>query len=148
MRTPLVLVIEDVLMIRDLFAGVFRSAGFDVEEAEDGAAGMRRVRARVPDVVVCDLEMPHMDGVTFCRCVRADPRHQALPIVIVSGADAVMAGAAFAAGCDALVAKPCSGAVLVATVRRLLETAASTPRAESVTKADWHRFSAPLDRQM
>lgn len=120
-RTPSVLLIDDVAQIRELLAGVLRGAGLEVEQAEDGEAGMTRLRARVPDLVVCDLDMPNMDGATFCRSVRGDPSTQALPIVILSGADATSMKAAFAAGCDVIVAKPCSGAILLAAVWRLLE---------------------------
>jgi two-component system, OmpR family, response regulator len=145
MRMPLVLLIDDVAPVRAVFAGLLRNAGFEVDEAEDGAAGMRRLRARMPDVVVCDLEMPHMDGVTFCRSVRADPGIEALPIVVVSGADGMMAAAAVVAGCNAIVAKPCSGAVLVATVRRLLVSAPPAPRsaAAEVQAHAVERFIGP-----
>jgi CheY-like chemotaxis protein len=128
-RTPFVLLIDDASSIRAVIAGVLRGSGLEVEEAEDGAVGMTRLRARVPDLVVCDLEMPNMDGAAFCRAVRGNPTTQALPIVILSGADRASMESGFAAGCDVIVAKPCSAAILVAAVWRLLEPAVVRPTA-------------------
>jgi CheY-like chemotaxis protein len=118
---PFVLIVDDQAAIRDLFASFLRRAGIEVEQARDGIEAVRRVRLRVPDAVVCDLEMPEMDGVGFCHSLRADATTRAVPLVIVSGAGPLALGRALAAGCDAVLAKPCSGAVLVATLARLLD---------------------------
>jgi chemosensory pili system protein ChpA (sensor histidine kinase/response regulator) len=118
---PFVLIVDDQAAIRDLFASFLRRAGFEVAQARDGIEAVRRLRLRVPDAVVCDLEMPEMDGVAFCHSLRADTTTRAVPLVIVSGAGPLALGRALAAGCDAVLAKPCSGAVLVATLARLLD---------------------------
>ena len=120
---PFVLVVDDQAAVRDLFASFLRRAGLQVDEAQDGVDALGRMRLRVPDAVVCDLDMPNMDGVAFCRSVRADATTRAVPILIVSGSGGLALGRAAGAGCDAVLAKPCSGAVLVATVARLLDRA-------------------------
>lgn len=119
--TPFVLVVDDEAAVRDLFASFLRRAGIDVEQAQDGVEAAGRLRLRVPDAIVCDLDMPHMDGVGFCLLLRADPATRGVPILIVSGGGGPALGRARDAGCDAVLAKPCSGAVLVATVARLLD---------------------------
>jgi CheY-like chemotaxis protein len=118
--TPLVLVVDDEAAIRDLFASFLRRAGMDVDQAQDGVEAVGRVRLRVPDAVVCDLDMPDMDGAAFCRFLRGDATTHAVPILIVSGAGRAALTGALAAGCDGVLAKPCSGALLVAMVARLL----------------------------
>jgi CheY-like chemotaxis protein len=120
---PLVLVVDDDAAVRALFASFLRRAGIDVDLACDGVDAVGRLRLRVPDAVVCDLEMPNMDGLAFCQRLRADATSRAVPVVIVSGGGGLALGRALEAGCDAVLAKPCSGAVLVATVARLLDHA-------------------------
>jgi CheY-like chemotaxis protein len=120
---PLVLVVDDDAAVRALFASFLRRAGIDVDLACDGVDAVGRLRLRVPDAVVCDLEMPNMDGLAFCQRLRADATSRAVPVVIVSGGGMLALGRALEAGCDAVLAKPCSGTVLVATVARLLDRA-------------------------
>ena len=118
---PFVLVVDDQAAVRDLFASFLRRAGIEVEQARDGVEAVGRLRLRVPDAVVCDLDMPNMDGVALCQSLRANASTHAVPIVIVTGAGGLAQARALAVGCDAVLAKPCSGAVLVATVARLLD---------------------------
>jgi two-component system cell cycle response regulator DivK len=120
---PLVLVVDDQAEVRDLFAGFLRRAGADVDEAADGLEAIDRLRLRVPDAVVCDLDMPNMDGVAFCQALRADASTHTVPILIVSGGGRLSLTQALDAGCTAVLAKPCSGAALVAAVDRLLDRA-------------------------
>ena len=98
----------------------------DVTCAADGVCGLAEARARVPDAVVCDLDMPNMGGLALCRALRDDPATKHIPILIVSGSGATQTSAAHKAGCDAVLEKPCTGALLVRTIERLL--ALPTPR--------------------
>jgi CheY-like chemotaxis protein len=120
---PFVLVVDDQAAVLDLFASFLRRAGIEVDVACDGVAALGRLRLRVPDAVVCDLDMPNMDGLAFCQLLRADAATRAVPVVIVSAGGMLALGRALVAGCDAVLSKPCSGAVLVATVARLLDHA-------------------------
>jgi chemosensory pili system protein ChpA (sensor histidine kinase/response regulator) len=118
----LVLLVDDQAAVRDLFSSFLRRAGVDVDQAQDGVEAISRLRLRVPDAVVCDLDMPGMDGLAFCRSLRADASTHAVPILIVSGAGGPALRRALEAGCNAVLAKPCSGAMLVAAVARLLDS--------------------------
>jgi two-component system OmpR family response regulator len=120
---PFVLVIDDHAAVRDLFASFLRRAGIEVDLACDGADAVGRLRLRVPDAEVCDLDMPNMDGLAFCQLLRADVTTRAVPVVMVSGAGMLALDRAREVGCDVVLTKPCSGAVLVATVARLLDRA-------------------------
>jgi CheY-like chemotaxis protein len=119
-RVPNVLVVDDECQIRDLFGRVLSRSGMAVRFAEDGVGGLAEARARVPDVIVSDLGMPRMDGLALCRALRRDPATQTVPILVVSGSDAGQMRAALDAGCDAVLVKPCTGAMLVHTINRLL----------------------------
>jgi CheY-like chemotaxis protein len=70
--------------------------------------------------VVTDLQMPGLNGLELCRRLRRSPATAKLLIVVVSGAAATHADEAVAAGCDAVLEKPCSAALLMATIQRLL----------------------------
>jgi len=119
-RAPRVLIVDDAPQIRTLFGRLLTRAGMAVTVAEDGLAGLAQARGHAPDVILCDLDMPRMDGLTLCRALRDDPATRAVPIVLVSGSGSVEARAALDAGCDAVLDKPCSGELLVQTIRRLL----------------------------
>ena len=71
---PRVLVIDDDDDLRALVVRVVEQAGYAVDSASDGQAGLDRLAEQTYDVIVCDLRMPRMDGVTFYREVeRRDP---------------------------------------------------------------------------
>jgi CheY-like chemotaxis protein len=124
-RVPRVLVVDDVREVRQLLADFLSRSGMQVIQADGGRAALTAARGAPPDLVVTDLAMPEMDGLELCRRIRAEPTTSDVPIVVVSG-DAVTDGAAaWEAGCNAVLAKPCSRARLVATVERLLKTRGS-----------------------
>ena len=115
-----VLVVDDAAAVRELFGRFLQNEGMHVALAADGAGGLALARARIPDVVVSDLKMPHMDGVQLCLALRNDPATEHVPVVIVTGQGRAHARAAIEAGCDAVLEKPCSAALLVATINVLL----------------------------
>lgn len=116
-----VLVVEDVPELRQVFTRFLDGSGMKVFEAENGAAALAAARSAVPDVVVSDIGMPVMDGLELCRQLRADPVTQRAIVVIVSGDLSAEARAAVDAGCDAVLGKPCSQELLLATIRALLK---------------------------
>jgi CheY-like chemotaxis protein len=84
-----VLVIEDDQLAREALSDALRAAGLDVAVAEDGVAGLERLRAGWdPAVVLLDLFMPRLDGESFLRTVRADPRWARLPVITVTATEA------------------------------------------------------------
>jgi two-component system cell cycle response regulator len=116
-----VLVVDDVAQVRELFGRFLSLAGMQPSFATNGVEGLAAARASRPDLVVCDLAMPRMDGVSLCVALRADVATRRVPIVVVTASGGPAAVAAIAAGCDAVLPKPCSGALLVATIRDLLD---------------------------
>jgi len=117
---PRVLVVDDFPHVRQLFGRFLTLAGMEPSFAADGVEGLTAARASRPDLVLCDLEMPRMDGIALCAALRADAATRRLPIIAVTGSGDEAARAAMAAGCDAVLPKPCSRALLLATIRDLL----------------------------
>jgi len=120
MRVPVGLVVDDEPMIRAVFSEALRRVGIQVLEAASGCSALALAQATTPDFVVTDVQMPGGDGIELCRTLRGDPALHGIRIVVVSGMASAQGASAVAAGCDALIEKPCSPAVLVATIQRLL----------------------------
>lgn len=113
-----ILVVDDEPRIRDLLRLVLESRGFDVSEAEDGAAALKEFAAALPDLVVLDVMMPGMDGFECCRQLRSAFD---CPIIMLTakGEDYdVVQG--FECGADDYIVKPFTPMVLAARVQALL----------------------------
>ncbi len=117
---PRVLIVDDVPQVRRLFGRFLTLDGMEPTFAADGVEGLAAVRDWPPDLVLCDLEMPRMDGIAMAVALRADAATRRLPIVVVTASGGAAAAAAIAAGCDAVLPKPVSRDLLLATVRDLL----------------------------
>jgi len=120
MTSACVLVVDDSELTRDMLVSLVDGAGYEVMEAVDGRDALRRIRARRPDVVLTDLEMPVMDGFELLSTLRGDPETKDLPVVVCStrGADADKQRAA-KLGADAYVVKAqFSGEGLIRTLDR------------------------------
>ncbi len=109
-----ILVVDDEPDQRFLLRRIFEQAGHEVTDAGDGAAAMRAVQESAPDLVVTDMMMPVMDGVTLIRRLRGAAATAHIPILAASG-DIHLAGAA-----DAVVPKPYEWRRLLAVADALL----------------------------
>jgi len=101
-----VLVVDDSAIARQVLSGVLALEGMDVRAASDPILALSRMRTFAPDVIVLDLEMPRMDGLTFLRVLRSS---HATPVVIcsgVAGARSVLAMRALEEGATEIVARP------------------------------------------
>lgn len=119
-----VLVVDDSPIVRDLLSELLSSVGLDVRTAGDGAAALRALDERAADLIVCDVEMPIMDGFEFLRQLR--DRAERVPVVMVTTRGSVSDRATAAAlGADALIVKSeFENAHLLETVRRFVEIGA------------------------
>jgi CheY-like chemotaxis protein len=81
---PLLLVVEDDLDQRQILELVFSSAGYNVTLADNGEEAWKQVESEMPDLIVTDLMMPVMDGVTFLRQLKADSRFKAIPVLVLT----------------------------------------------------------------
>ncbi len=117
-RTPNVLVIEDDADLCRALAASFGAAGFGIHVAYTAVAGLAEAREREPDVILLDITLPDLDGLSLLARLQGAPRTAAIPVVVISGrADAATRAAARAAGARAFVAKPFDMDALLATLR-------------------------------
>lgn len=120
-----VLVIEDDRLAREQLADALREDGLEVATAEDGLAGLQRLHAGwVPRVILLDVYMPRLDGESFLRAIRADPRYADLPVITVTAAENPPHGDVLAH-----VHKPFDMEDLLAIVRSLCEPLTAAPPA-------------------
>jgi two-component system cell cycle response regulator len=84
MTPPAVLVAEDSLVIRAVLVEQLQSRGYRVIEAGDGEQALAACRREQPDVVLLDVEMPHLDGHGVLAQIKADPRLADIPVVFVT----------------------------------------------------------------
>lgn len=113
-----ILLVEDDPSIRESTTIGLRAAGFDVDTAADGAAGVERWRAGQPDLVLLDVMLPRLDGLEVCREIR---RESTVPIVMLTArADTIDVVVGLEAGADDYVRKPFEMAELVARIRAAL----------------------------
>ena len=122
MTTPrVVLVVDDHEDNRRILRDLLASAGYEVVEATTGEDGVAAAKARVPDLILMDIQLPGIDGYEATRRIKADEALRRIPLIVVtsyalSGDDAK----ALAAGADAYVAKPFSPRAMLAKVREYL----------------------------
>jgi DNA-binding response OmpR family regulator len=81
---PRVLVVEDDAALRKVLELRLGLEGFDVSSAPDGQAGLEALDGVQPEVVICDLMMPRVDGFGFCRTARHRETTRDLPIVVLT----------------------------------------------------------------
>ncbi|WP_461022603.1 response regulator transcription factor [Thalassiella azotivora] len=116
-----VLVADDDRDIRELVAFRLEAAGFEVEQAEDGAQALERLRRSPPDLAVLDVMMPGLSGMDVTRQLRADPVTAHVPVILLTArAQEADVEAGFAAGVDDYVVKPFSPRELVSRVQAVL----------------------------
>jgi CheY-like chemotaxis protein len=126
MTRPLLLVVDDDARSRELLGVILRHAGYDVAAAADARAAVELLATHEPLLALVDGLMPGMSGIEFCRWLRSDPRHAAMPCVLLTGmADAATLAAATEAGADEVITKPFERLHLLERVNALLGSAAA-----------------------
>ena len=116
-----ILVVDDFDDTRLLLRTWLEKKGFRVVEAENGMQAVARAEAESPDLIIMDMEMPQLDGLSATRRIRKIAALSSVPIVAVSayGADQFR-GQALAAGCDEYVSTPFEPDELELIIRALI----------------------------
>jgi CheY-like chemotaxis protein len=116
-----VLIVDDLPLNQKLLSALLVAHGFGVQTADTAEAAIDLLTATAFAVLLLDLRLPGMDGLTLARTLRASPAHRELVIIAVT-ANAMKSdeAAAIAAGCDAFVSKPINTRTLVPLVTQLL----------------------------
>ena len=116
-----VLVVEDNELNLKLFCDLLRAHGFVTEPVRDGREAVARAKSFEPDLVVMDIQLPHVSGLELIGQMKRDPRLRAIPIMAVTAyAGRDDEDRIRAAGANAYVSKPISVMRFVEEVRALL----------------------------
>lgn len=123
MADELILVVEDNDRNRKLVRDVLQFKGYEIAEATNGEDGIELARTRRPAVILMDIHMPGMDGITALKHLRGDPVTRAIPVVALT-ASAMPDDRKLieAAGFDAYETKPISVHRLQGVIHDVLET--------------------------
>lgn len=115
MKKALILVVEKDRALAAQAAGALREAGYDVEEAADGADGLKKIHEMNPDVVIASTDLPPVNGEDACQRIR---QASYLPFIVIGSQDEV--AAMLELGADAVIVYPPSDREVVARVHSLL----------------------------
>jgi len=130
---PLIFVVEDEPDLREIMLYNLVREGYEALGFESGSEGLEAIRAKQPNLVILDLMLPDMDGLTVCQQVRAESAIKATPIIIVSAKEEesdVVIGLGL--GADDYVPKPFSPRELLARVKAVLR------RSQQADQGDQH----------
>jgi two-component system cell cycle response regulator DivK len=121
-----ILVVEDNELNLKLFCDLLRAHSYEAEPVRDGREALERARAFAPDLVVMDIQMPHISGLELIEQMKADAELRATPIMAVTAYAARGDEERIRdAGAEGYVSKPISVIRFVEAVRQLLEDAAA-----------------------
>jgi DNA-binding response OmpR family regulator len=81
---PKILMIEDDEQIRRMYAEAFGAQGFNCDMAEDGMEGIKKAQQNKPDLILLDIMMPNVDGLSVLAQMKKDPNLSSIPVVILS----------------------------------------------------------------
>ena len=116
-----IMAVDDSASMRRMVAFTLKGVGHEVIEAEDGVAAFSTARTQKVDLVVTDVNMPNMDGITLVRELRTLPTYRFTPILVLTteSSDAKKQEGR-AAGATGWIVKPFSPDQLIATIRKVL----------------------------
>jgi two-component system chemotaxis response regulator CheY len=117
----LILIVDDSASLRQVVSITLENAGYDVIDAEDGAKALDLLDGKKIHLVICDVNMPVMDGITFVKKVKQMPNYRFLPIIMLtteSRESRKLEGQA--AGAKAWVVKPFQPEQMLAAVSKLI----------------------------
>jgi CheY-like chemotaxis protein len=119
MKSLMVLIVEDNDDTRKLYALVLARAGFEVKEAIDGKEAIEMLDQYEPDLLITDLQTPHLSGVDLISHVRSEKRWEELPIIAISAHSPDQLALAAIQGATRTLRKPLEPNRLLATVFEL-----------------------------
>lgn len=128
-----ILAVDDDNEVLETVGRVLRHENYEVSLASSAAQALVRLEQRMPDLMILDIIMPEVDGVTLCRQLRQDSRYIALPILFLTakgGTEDIVTG--LDAGADDYVVKPFELAELRARIAALLRRGSRDKSSDSV----------------
>ncbi|MFN7198410.1 MAG: response regulator, partial [bacterium] len=120
--SPLVLIVDDSLIVREMLMISLVKAGYRIEQARDGLEAWEKLQAGlVCDLILCDIEMPRLNGLELLSCLQEDEQLQGIPVAMVTAQGAQkMQHLAAAKGAKGFFVKPYIESVLLSAAQRLI----------------------------
>ena len=118
-RSALILVVERNPMVQRLERFFLEQAGYSVEFTNDGLTALARAQELRPSILVTEILVPKLDGLSLCRRIKTDPATKDMLVMIFSHLQAE--DRAYEAGADAFLEKPLNEELLIDTLQRLLD---------------------------
>ena len=118
-RSALILVVERNPAVQRLERFFLEQAGYVVEFVADGVTALERAKELHPQIVVTEILVPRLDGLSLCRLLKGSPQTSSIVVLVFSHLHAE--DRALEAGADAFIVKPMDEERLIETVSRLLE---------------------------
>lgn len=115
-----IMVVDDSASLRQVVGIALKSAGYDVIEAADGQIALSKLGDKKINLIVCDVNMPNMDGITFVRELKQQANHKFTPVIMLTTeSQEAKKREGQAAGARAWVVKPFKPEVLLGAVQKL-----------------------------
>lgn len=116
-----ILIVDDSASLRQVVAIALKGAGYDVIEASDGRDGLSKLDGRKVHLIISDVNMPNMDGITLVKEIKQKPDYKFTPIIMLTTeSQDDMKSKGQAAGARAWVVKPFQPAQMLAAVSKLI----------------------------
>ena len=116
-----ILIVDDSASLRQVVGISLRSAGYDVLEGADGADALKKLTGQKVHLIISDVNMPNMDGITFVKNVKAMPAYRFTPVIMLTTENQeAKKREGQAAGAKAWVVKPFQPAALLSAVEKLV----------------------------
>jgi len=116
-----ILIVEDRQLDRKLLKDILESRGYETLQTGDGLEAIELALANLPDLILMDIQLPHMSGLEVTRRLRSDERSRRIPIVAVTAfAMGWHEREALDSGCDAYISKPISILGFLRTIESFL----------------------------
>ncbi|MBF0369314.1 MAG: response regulator [Magnetococcales bacterium] len=116
-----IMTVDDSSSVRQMVGLTLKGAGYDVVEAEDGVDALNKLKASPVDMVITDLNMPNMDGLTLIKNLRALPQYKFIPIVMLTTeSQAGRKAEGKSAGATGWIVKPFKPPQLLGVIKKVL----------------------------
>lgn len=121
MSNPKILLVDDVMLFLAIEKGFLELSPVQILTAQNGLDALEIVKKERPALVVMDVNMPKMDGISCCTAIKRDPELRSTAIIMITNASLKRdLEACFNAGCDDLIQKPVQGRIFLEKLRRFI----------------------------
>jgi len=116
-----IMIIDDSATLRQVVAVTLKKAGYDVIEASDGKDALNKLTGQKVNLIICDVNMPNMDGITFLKEIKNKPNYKFTPVIMLTTeSQEAKKQEGRAAGAKAWVVKPFKPEQMLAAIEKLI----------------------------